>query len=54
LAGFLLTRTGRLPREGEEIDFEGNIFRVEQMIGRRIMRVRMIKAPPPPVEVPAS
>jgi putative hemolysin len=54
LAGFLLARTGKLPREGEEIDFEGNIFRVEQMIGRRIMRVRLIKAPPPPVEAPAS
>jgi putative hemolysin len=54
LAGFLLARTGKLPREGEEIDFEGNIFRVEQMIGRRIMRVRLIKAPQPPVEAPAS
>ncbi|HET9129884.1 MAG TPA: hemolysin family protein [Terriglobia bacterium] len=54
LAGFLLARTGKLPREGEEIDFEGNIFRVEQMIGRRIMRVRLIKAPPPPVEAPAT
>ena len=54
LAGFLLARTGKLPREGEEIDFERNIFRVEQMIGRRIMRVRLIKAPPPAVETPAS
>jgi putative hemolysin len=50
LAGFLLTRIGRLPREGEEIEFERNIFRVEQMIGRRIMRVRLIKVPPIPVE----
>jgi len=54
LAGFLLTRTGRLPREGEEIEFERNIFRVEQMIGRRIMRVRLIKAPPLPIETPIS
>ena len=54
LAGFLLARTGKLPREGEEIDFEGNIFRVEQMIGRRIMRVRLIKAPPAPVEAPST
>jgi len=50
LAGFLLTRTGKLPREGEEIEFERNIFRVEQMISRRIMRVRLIKAPPIPAE----
>ncbi|HLQ78696.1 MAG TPA: hemolysin family protein [Terriglobia bacterium] len=48
LAGFLLTRTGRLPREGEEIAYENNIFRIEQMIGRRIMRVRRIKVEPLP------
>jgi CBS domain containing-hemolysin-like protein len=47
LAGFLLTRTGRLPREGEEIIFEGNSFRIEQMMGRRIIRVRLIVAPEP-------
>lgn len=54
LAGFLLTRTGRLPREGEEIPFENNIFRVEQMIGRRIMRVRLIKTEPVPDVSPAE
>jgi magnesium and cobalt exporter, CNNM family len=54
LAGFLLAQTGSLPREGEEIQFEGNIFRVEQMIGRRIMRVRLIKAQPLPTETPAN
>ena len=43
LAGFLLARSGRLLKEGEEVEFEGNIFRVEQMIGRRIMRVRLLK-----------
>src|SRR6188768_434689 len=50
LAGFILTRTGKLPREGDEIEYERNIFRVEQMISRRIMRVRLIKAPPIPTE----
>jgi len=44
LAGFLLTRSGRLLKEAEEVEFEGHIYRVEQMIGRRIMRVRLIKA----------
>jgi len=44
LAGFLLARSGRLLKEGEEVQFDGNIFRVEQMIGRRIMRVRLVKA----------
>jgi putative hemolysin len=46
LAGFLLARSGRLLKEGEEVEFEGNIFRVEQMIGRRIMRVRMSRKAP--------
>jgi len=54
LAGFLLTRTGRLPREGEEIFFEGNNFRIEQMMGRRIIRVRLIVAPEPAPTVPPA
>jgi putative hemolysin len=49
LAGFLLTRSGKLMKEGEELEFEGHLFRVEQMIGRRIMRVRL-KAVAKPAE----
>ena len=45
LAGFLLAQAGRLLKEGEEVEFEENRFRVEQMIGRRIMRVRMMRKP---------
>src|SRR5204863_1086062 len=44
LAGFLLAKSGRLLKETEEVEFEGSRFRVEQMIGRRIMRVRFVKA----------
>jgi putative hemolysin len=43
LAGFLLARAGRLIEEAEEVVFEDCVFRVEQMIGRRIMRVRMTR-----------
>jgi putative hemolysin len=43
LAGFLLAKAGRLMSEGEEVAFEDCLFRVEQMIGRRIMRVRMTR-----------
>lgn len=43
LAGFLLAKSGRLLKEGEEVAFEDHVFRVEQMIGRRIMRVRLFK-----------
>jgi len=45
LAGFLLSQAGRLLKESEEVEFEENRFRVEQMIGRRIMRVRMMRKP---------
>jgi CBS domain containing-hemolysin-like protein len=41
LAGFLLAQSGRLLKEGEEVAFGNTVFRVEQMIGLRIMRVRM-------------
>jgi len=50
LAGFLLRRLGRLPKEGDEINFEDNVFRIEQMMGRRIMRIRLIRATPPKTE----
>jgi putative hemolysin len=50
LAGFILTRTGRLPTEGEEVTFEGATYQVEQMVGRRIMKVRLIRKAP--VDVP--
>jgi CBS domain containing-hemolysin-like protein len=43
LAGFLLARAGRLLKEGDEVEFEDSVFRVEQMIGRRIMRARLTR-----------
>jgi putative hemolysin len=43
LAGFLLAKAGHLMKEGEEVEFDGGVFRVEQMIGRRIMRVRLAR-----------
>jgi putative hemolysin len=51
LAGFLLAQSGRLLKEGDEVQFEDNMFRVEQMIGRRIMRVRMSRKAPIAAEV---
>ena len=50
LAGFLLAKAGHLMKEGEEIEFEDCVFRVEQMIGRRIMRVRLTRT----VRLPAQ
>jgi putative hemolysin len=51
LAGFLLTKAGRLLKEREEVSFDGNTFRVEQTMGRRIVRVRLTKAPAPAEEL---
>jgi putative hemolysin len=48
LAGFLLAKAGHIMKEGEEVSFEDCVFRVEQMIGRRIMRVRLIRMAPAP------
>src|SRR5438874_2783834 len=53
LAGFLLAKTGHLMKEGEEVAFEDSLFRVEQMIGRRIMRVRLKRTAPVSEQKPA-
>ncbi|MBD3180194.1 MAG: CBS domain-containing protein, partial [Candidatus Latescibacteria bacterium] len=41
LAGFLYSLLGRVPEEGERIDFEGLIFEVELLEGQRITEVRI-------------
>ncbi len=53
LAGFLLAKAGRLLTEGDEVAFDDSIFCVEQMIGRRIMRVRLTRTAPAAVRRPA-
>jgi putative hemolysin len=50
LAGFLLSKAGHLMAEGEEVTFEDCVFRVEQMIGRRIMRARLNRLVPATVQ----
>jgi putative hemolysin len=44
LAGFLLRQAGKLLKEGDEVSYGGDTYRVEQIMGRRIMRIRLIKA----------
>jgi len=41
LAGFLLTRFGRIPAVGDTVYFEGRKYAVAEMAGRRISKVRM-------------
>ena len=45
LAGFLLRQSGRLLKEGEDVVWNGNSFRIEQVMGRRIMKVRLVPSP---------
>ena len=44
LAGFLLRQSGRLLKEGEDVLWNGHSFRIEQVMGRRIMKVRLVPA----------
>jgi putative hemolysin len=46
LAGFLMRLAGRLLKEGEKVTWEGHQFQVEQVMGRRIMKVRFVPSPP--------
>ncbi len=48
LAGFLLTRLGRIPHGGESIEYEGRRFTVLEMSGNRISRVRIETTSPKP------
>jgi putative hemolysin len=41
LAGFLLTRLGRIPQGGETVDYDGRRLTVLEMSGRRIGKVRI-------------
>ena len=49
LAGFVLTRLGRIPRGGESVDYEGRRLTVLEMDGRRIAKIRVdtIEKPKP-------
>ena len=49
LAGFLLRQSGKLLKEGEEVKWNGHAFRVEQVMGRRIMKVHLAPSLPVPV-----
>jgi CBS domain containing-hemolysin-like protein len=48
LAGFLLTKLGKIPQGGESIDYEGRRLTVLEMSGRRISRVRIEQLPAVP------
>ncbi len=45
LAGFVLERTGRIPRPGETVRIPGAVVRVEQVEQHRVVQVRIEPAP---------
>ncbi len=45
LAGFLLTRLGRIPQGGECVDYEGRRLTITEMNGHRIAKVRVENTP---------
>ena len=45
LAGFLYDHFGRVPHDGESIQTDGLLLTIEQVIGRRIRRVRARRLP---------
>jgi CBS domain containing-hemolysin-like protein len=54
LAGFLLTRLGRIPQQGDEVTFNNARYQVAQMTGRRISKVRVTVPQPANAEEPAK
>lgn len=45
IAGFLLAQAGKILHAGEEVHYNGGVFRVEGTEGRRILRVRFERKP---------
>jgi putative hemolysin len=52
LAGFMLYRFGKIPREKDSLEFEGNRYTVEKMNKRHISLVRILLQPPDPAKRP--
>ena len=40
VAGFMMSELGRIPANGDEVEIEDGVLKVERMDGRRVDRVR--------------
>jgi putative hemolysin len=49
LAGFILARLQRIPRQGETFEYEGHRYTVQEIEGHRIAKVKIEKLEPRPV-----
>ncbi len=54
LGGFIYSRLGRIPQEGEHLQVQGWDMTVEKVEGRRIQQVRLRRLPPPSPSAPAE
>ena len=45
IAGFLMSEAGQIMSEGQEVPFNGHLFRVEKVVKHRILKVRLEKSP---------
>jgi putative hemolysin len=52
VAGYLMAELGRIPEEGDAVDYDGHRVTVLAVDGRRVSRVRVTAAPPAPVGEP--
>jgi CBS domain containing-hemolysin-like protein len=44
IAGFLMSEAGQILNEGEQVKFNGHVFKIEKVDKRRILQVRMEKS----------
>jgi magnesium and cobalt exporter, CNNM family len=54
IGGLLINLVGGVPREGQELEFQGLRLTAERVQGRRIGRVRIRRVAPPPTQEDAS
>jgi CBS domain containing-hemolysin-like protein len=45
LGGLVMARLGRIPVEGDSVQVDTHILRVEQLDGRRVAAVRLLETP---------
>lgn len=43
IGGYIFTRLGRKPKKGDEVEFDGYIFQAADVVGSRILKVKIIK-----------
>jgi putative hemolysin len=53
VAGYIMARLGRLPKEGDSVDFDGHRIVVRDVENRRVGRVLVTVVPPPVVVDPS-